>query len=102
MIDCKNLKIEDVTPWHSDVFDHPDYKYTCKLIDKEIVPCIHCNNKRCKHYESLVDDVDVVEAAYFLGKLGIAVKTEYDTYRSTYDVLKDINNAISRFKNKAF
>ena len=30
MNDCKYLKTEDVTPWHGDVFDHPDYKYICE------------------------------------------------------------------------
>lgn len=26
---CKYLKTEDITPWHGDVFDHPDYRYQC-------------------------------------------------------------------------
>ena len=30
MMDCKFLLIEDVTSYHGDVFDHPDYKYTCE------------------------------------------------------------------------
>ena len=30
MDDCKHLQTEDITPWHGDVFDHPDYKYTCE------------------------------------------------------------------------
>ena len=51
MTDCKNLRTEDVTPWHSDVFDHPDYKYTCKLSGKEVIPCLRCNHARCKDYE---------------------------------------------------
>ena len=51
MSDCKNLIIEDITPWHGDVFDHPDYKYTCKLTGEEVIACIHCNDKRCKSYE---------------------------------------------------
>lgn len=46
MEDCKYLKTEDVTPWHGDVFDHPDYKHTCEKIGREIIPFIHC--KRCK------------------------------------------------------
>lgn len=27
--ECKYLKIEDVTSYHEDVFDHPSYKYHC-------------------------------------------------------------------------
>lgn len=50
MNDCKYLKIEDVTPWHGDVFDHPDYKYTCEKCEKEVIPFICCNGERCKDY----------------------------------------------------
>lgn len=50
MDDCKYLKTEDITPWHGDVFDHPDYKYTCEKREKEVIPFIHCNEKRCKNY----------------------------------------------------
>lgn len=28
-MECKYLKIEDVSSWHGDIFDHPDYKYYC-------------------------------------------------------------------------
>lgn len=42
MTDCKFLAIDDVTPYHGDVFDHPDYKYTCKKCNKEVIPFIHC------------------------------------------------------------
>lgn len=52
MEDCNNLIIEDITPWHSDIFDHPDYKYVCSITGKEVVPCICCNEKRCKRYNS--------------------------------------------------
>lgn len=51
MTDCKFLKVEDVTPWHSDVFDHPDYEYTCKKTGKKLIPCLHCNPGRCKDYD---------------------------------------------------
>lgn len=27
--DCKHFKKEDITGWHGDVFDHPEYKCTC-------------------------------------------------------------------------
>lgn len=30
MYDCKHLNTEDITPYHGDVYDHPEYKYTCK------------------------------------------------------------------------
>lgn len=53
MDDCKYLKSEDITPWHGDVFDHPDYKDVCELTGREVITCIHCNEKRCKNYESL-------------------------------------------------
>ncbi len=50
MEDCKNLQIKDITPYHADVFDHPDYSYTCMVINREVIPFIHCNEKRCKNY----------------------------------------------------
>ena len=56
MDDCKYLKIEDVTPWHSDIFDHPSYEYTCKLTGRKVIACIICNEKRCKKYEPLEKD----------------------------------------------
>ena len=55
MNDCKNLITEDITPWQGDVFDHPDYKYICKLIGREVITCIHCDIKRCKNYEPTDD-----------------------------------------------
>lgn len=36
MTDCKFLAIDDVTPYHGDVFDHPDYKYTCKNATRKL------------------------------------------------------------------
>ena len=24
---CQYYTVEDTTPWHGDVFDHPEYKY---------------------------------------------------------------------------
>lgn len=56
MSDCKNLITEDITPWHGDVFDHPNYKYICKLKGKAVVPFIYCHNNRCKNYEPLEDN----------------------------------------------
>lgn len=50
MDDCKYLKTEDITPWHNDVYNHPDYKHTCKKCGKEVIPFLHCNEKRCKSY----------------------------------------------------
>ena len=42
------------------------------------------------------DEINVEKATDFLKKLGIQVKTEYGNYRPTYDVLKDIGDAMSR------
>lgn len=56
MIDCKNLIIEDITPWHGDVFDHPIYEYSYKLSKKKIISHIHCNYKRCKDYVHVNED----------------------------------------------
>ena len=50
-MNCKNLRSEDVTPWHGDVFGHPDYKYTCTVSGREVIPYIHCNERMCKSYE---------------------------------------------------
>lgn len=33
-MECKYRKIEDITPWHGDIFDHPNYKYYCTRQDK--------------------------------------------------------------------
>ncbi len=32
---CVFLKIEDKPLCHSDIFDHPDYEYTCMLTNKK-------------------------------------------------------------------
>lgn len=54
MKDCKYLKIKDTTSYHADVYDHPDYSYTyiyiCMMVNKEVIPFIHCNKDRCKRY----------------------------------------------------
>lgn len=42
------------------------------------------------------DEMNVEKATDFLKKLGIQVKTEYGNYRPTYDVLRDIGDAMSR------
>lgn len=44
-MDCEYREAIDVTPWHGDVFDHPDYKYICTLSGKEVIPFIQC--RRC-------------------------------------------------------
>lgn len=50
-----------------------------------------------EYFERLAkDEVNVQKATDFLLKLGIRVKTEYGNYRPTYDVLKDIGDAMSR------
>ena len=45
--DCKHLITTDVTPYHSDVFDHPEYEYECDICYKSVIPFIckkHCSN----------------------------------------------------------
>lgn len=42
------------------------------------------------------DEINVQKATDFLKKLSIRVKTEYGNYRPTYDVLRDIGDAMSR------
>lgn len=56
MIDCKYFENIDVTPWHSDVFDHPSYQPFCHLKDKNIHRywCAKCENY-IPDYESLYD-----------------------------------------------
>ena len=49
-MDCEHLESKDITPWHGDVFDHPDYEYTCKLSGKSVFPPIHCKQSRCTNY----------------------------------------------------
>lgn len=60
MIDCKYFENIDVTPWHSDVFDHPSYQSFCHLKDKNIHRywCAKCENY-IPDYESL-SDYDIV------------------------------------------
>lgn len=48
--------------------------------------------------EEMTEQESVREAEYFLNKLGITVKTNYGYYRNTYDILKDIGDAILKFK----
>ena len=60
MEDCKYLKTEDITGWHCDVYDHPNYKYICEKIGKEIIPFMHC--KRCK--ENTVGKNETQDAVY--------------------------------------
>lgn len=52
-MECIYFSAEDVTPWHEDVFDHPEYKYYCTRTDKakEIFPwtcskCPYCKTER--------------------------------------------------------
>ena len=47
--DCIFYECKDVTSWHSDVFDHPNYEYYCHRSKKavKIIPYIHC--KKCEY-----------------------------------------------------
>ena len=56
---CKYYIVEDTTPWHGDVFDHPEYKYFCSKDGKmkEIVHhCCSCIYKDGKKHIRLTDD----------------------------------------------
>lgn len=52
MDDCKNLKTKDVTLYHGDVYDHPDYEYICEKCGRPVIPFLHCNSERCEDYEN--------------------------------------------------
>jgi hypothetical protein len=53
--ECKYLKIEDVTFWHGDVFDHPSYKYYCTKKNKDLpFGILQCH--KCTKYDSREDD----------------------------------------------
>lgn len=52
--DCSYFEAEDITPYHGDVFGHPNYAYFCTKngIKKEIkfpyIQCKKCLNKRLR------------------------------------------------------
>ena len=46
--------------------------------------------------ETIAEESNVQKVTDFLERLGIQVKTEYGNYRPTYDVLRDIGDAMSR------
>lgn len=52
MKDCCYLRIEDVSAGNN-AFDHPDYRYTCELFNKEIFYAI-C--KGCAYYKEEISD----------------------------------------------
>ena len=47
--DCKYLRIEDITPWHGDVFDHPSYDYYCEEKCQKLLGTFGCSY--CDKYE---------------------------------------------------
>lgn len=54
---CKYYVVEDVTAWHSDVFDPPNYKYFCNYNNemKELIfPIGQC--VRCKKMTNRLDE----------------------------------------------
>ena len=52
---CKYLNIEDVTPWHGDVFSHPEYKYCCTKKNKELpFGIFQCH--KCTQYDRKKDN----------------------------------------------
>lgn len=59
MAKCIYFRYEDTTPWHGDVFDHPDYEYYCvrNTKKKEIFPwtcleCPHYTKEREENHDS--------------------------------------------------
>ena len=53
--ECKYLKIEDITPWHGDVFDHPSYKYHYTEKNKDLpFGILQCN--KCTKYDRREDN----------------------------------------------
>lgn len=50
---CKFYQQKNITPWHSDVFDHPTYKSICNRdnLEKELIyPEGQC--EKCQHFIS--------------------------------------------------
>lgn len=56
--ECKYLEIEDVTPYHGDVFDHPCYKYHCAEKNKDL-PFGILNCHKCTKYKKEDNEVSV-------------------------------------------
>jgi hypothetical protein len=53
--ECKYLKIEDVTLWHGDVFDHPSYEYYCTKKNKDLpFGIFQCH--KCTKYDRREDN----------------------------------------------
>lgn len=48
-MDCVYFKAEDVTPWHGDVFGHPDYEYFCTRKEKRKIFSWTC--MKCPYYK---------------------------------------------------
>lgn len=57
-MDCLFLVIEDTTSYHGDVFDHPEYKYTCKKYSQEVITFIHCKEEKCKNYKKKQNETE--------------------------------------------
>lgn len=50
-MDCKHICTTDTTPWHGDVFDHPDYDHKCAISGKIVHPCFRCTPDKCSNFE---------------------------------------------------
>ena len=55
MAECKYFSYEDTTPWHSDVFDHPDYEYYCLKNEKK-KEIFSWTCLKCPYYEEEKND----------------------------------------------
>ena len=54
---CKYFLVEDVTPWHGDVFDHPSYEdYCTKDGEKKELCWAEHQCGKCQHYTPQYED----------------------------------------------
>lgn len=100
MMDCKFLVIEDATSYHGDVFDHPDYEYTCEKCRQEVIPFLHCNEERCKNYTKKSEwnrNFLVWKVKYLSMKHLVIFYTENGIYSAVYD-FKNIPQTIEDIK----
>ena len=50
MTECIYFSYEDITSWHGDVFNHPDYEYYC-LVGEEKKKIFPQTCSGCPYYE---------------------------------------------------
>ena len=62
MTECIYFSYEDITPWHGDVFDHPDYEYYC-LVGEEKKKIFPWTCSGCPYYEEKKNNEEDQELA---------------------------------------